>query len=86
MKPISCNQETGGHRKNFMPRNPTGSCLVSGTCKEIQRELATQMLTLVLQLQDLPCYAGFGCREFWAQVHSASINGTPGMCYTLGIT
>ena len=29
MKPISCNQETGGHRMAFVPRSPTGSCLVS---------------------------------------------------------
>ena len=28
MKPISCNQRNGGHRKVFVPRIPTGSCLV----------------------------------------------------------
>ena len=30
MKPTSCNQDTGGHRKAFVPKSPTRSCLVSG--------------------------------------------------------
>ena len=29
MKPISCNQRNGGHRKDFVPRSPTESCLIS---------------------------------------------------------
>ena len=28
---ISSNQRSGGHRKAFVPRSPTGSCLVSLT-------------------------------------------------------
>ena len=29
MKPISCNERNGGHRKAFVPRSPTGPCSVS---------------------------------------------------------
>ena len=40
MKPISCNQRNGGHRKAFVPRSPTGPCLVllplaSGLCQAL---------------------------------------------------
>ena len=34
MKPVSCNQRNGGHRKAFVLRSPTGSSSVSGSVEK----------------------------------------------------